>query len=58
MKWVYDDGGCKAAGFGGDAGDCVARSIAIRRQTGWLLARQMLQVSFALVADILNQFVA
>jgi hypothetical protein len=27
--WVYDDGGRKAAGFRGKAGDCVARSIAI-----------------------------
>jgi len=29
MNWVYDDGGRKAARFGGNAGDCVARSIAI-----------------------------
>ena len=29
MNWVYDDGGRKAAGFGGDAGDCVTRSITI-----------------------------
>jgi len=29
MNWVYDDGGRKAAGFQGKAGDCVARSIAI-----------------------------
>ena len=29
MKWVYDDGGRKAAGFRGRAGDCVTRSIAI-----------------------------
>ena len=29
MNWVYDDGGRKAAGFRGDAGDCVMRSIAI-----------------------------
>lgn len=27
--WVYDDGGRAAAGFKGDAGDCVARAIAI-----------------------------
>jgi hypothetical protein len=29
MNWVYDDGGRKAAGFLGKAGDCVTRSIAI-----------------------------
>lgn len=27
--WVYNDGGRKAAGYKGDARDCVARSIAI-----------------------------
>lgn len=27
--WVYDDGGRVAAGFRGDAGDCVCRAIAI-----------------------------
>ncbi len=29
MQFVYDDGGRKAAGFTGDAGDCVTRAIAI-----------------------------
>ena len=29
MNWIYDDGGRNAAGFGGKAGDCVTRSIAI-----------------------------
>jgi len=29
MRWVYDDGGRVAAGFRGDASDCVVRSIAI-----------------------------
>ena len=29
MKWTYNDGGRKAAGFKGTAGDCVARSVAI-----------------------------
>lgn len=28
-KFVYDDGGRAAAGFKGEAGDCVCRSIAI-----------------------------
>lgn len=32
MKWVYDDGGRKAAGFKGDASDCVCRAIAIADQ--------------------------
>lgn len=29
MKFVYDDGGREAAGFKGNAGDCVARAVAI-----------------------------
>lgn len=29
MKYVYDDGGRAAAGYKGDAGDCVTRAIAI-----------------------------
>lgn len=29
VQWVYDDGGRRAAGFGGKAGDCVTRAIAI-----------------------------
>lgn len=29
MEWIYDDGGRAAAGFKGDTGDCVCRSIAI-----------------------------
>jgi hypothetical protein len=29
MQFVYDDGGRREAGFQGDAGDCVARAIAI-----------------------------
>ena len=29
MKWIYNDGGRRAAKFKGDAGDCVCRSIAI-----------------------------
>lgn len=28
-RWVYDDGGRRLAGFRGEAGDCVARAIAI-----------------------------
>ena len=29
MKFVYDDGGRKAAGYNGSAGDCVVRAVAI-----------------------------
>ena len=29
MKFMYDDGGRKAAGFKGEAGDCVCRAICI-----------------------------
>jgi hypothetical protein len=29
MSYVYDDGGRRAAGFKGEAGDCVTRAIAI-----------------------------
>ena len=29
MRWQYNDGGRKAAGFKGDPGDCVTRAIAI-----------------------------
>lgn len=29
MKWNYNDGGRRDAGFKGDTGDCVTRSIAI-----------------------------
>lgn len=29
IGWVYDDGGRAAAGFKGDAGDCVVRALAI-----------------------------
>jgi hypothetical protein len=29
MKWVYNDGGRKAAGYKGEARDCVVRAIAI-----------------------------
>ena len=29
MRWVYDDGGRKAAGYRGETGDCVVRAVAI-----------------------------
>lgn len=33
MKWQYDDGGRKDAGYKGKAGDCVCRAIATATQT-------------------------
>jgi len=32
MKFVYDDGGRKEAGFKGDTGDCFCRAVAIAAQ--------------------------
>ena len=29
MKWIYNDGGRKEAGYKGETGDCACRSIAI-----------------------------
>lgn len=29
MNWIYDDGGRKDAGYKGETGDCVTRSISI-----------------------------
>jgi len=29
MKWIYNDGGREAAGYKGEAGDCVTRAVAI-----------------------------
>ena len=36
MRFQYDDGGRAAAGFRGDAGDCVTRAIAIATRQGYL----------------------
>jgi hypothetical protein len=36
MEWLFDDGGRKAAGFKGVAGDCAARSIAIATRRPYL----------------------
>ncbi len=44
MKWIYHDGGRKAAGFQGKAGDCVARAIAIATE-------QPYEVVYAALAD-------
>lgn len=35
MKFIYDDGGRKAAGFKGTAGDCVTRAVAIASGRGY-----------------------
>lgn len=32
MNWIFDDGGRAAAGYKGEAGDCVVRAIAIAAQ--------------------------
>ena len=36
MKWVYDDGGRAEAGFKRQAGDCVARAIAIATEKHYM----------------------
>ncbi len=36
MRFQYDDGGRAAAGFRGDAGDCVTRAIAIATRQDYL----------------------
>ena len=36
MRFQYDDGGRAAAGFRGDAGDCVTRAIAIATHQDYL----------------------
>lgn len=35
MPWVFDDGGRTAAGFRGEAGDCVTRAVAIVTGTAY-----------------------
>ena len=45
MKFIYDDGGRKAAGYKGTTGDCVCRAIAIATQK-----------PYQKVYDELNQF--
>ena len=42
MDWIYDDGGRAAAGFKGDAGDCVVRSISIATGMPYPLAYEIL----------------
>ena len=32
MKWIYDDGGRKLAGFRGEVDDCITRAVAIAAQ--------------------------
>ena len=36
MRFQYDDGGRAAAGFRGDAGDCVTRAVAIATRQDYL----------------------
>lgn len=44
MKYLYDDGGRKAAGFDGEARDCVTRAIAIATEQ-----------DYRVVYDVLNE---
>ena len=41
MKYIYDDGGRKAAGFKGTADDCVCRAIAIAAQMPYTEAHRL-----------------
>lgn len=45
MKFVYDDGGRKAAGYVGNTGDCVCRAIAIATE-----------LPYQQVYDLINSF--
>lgn len=45
MKYAHDDGGRSAAGFKGNTGDCVCRSIAIATQIPYLDVYAMLNES-------------
>jgi hypothetical protein len=47
MNWVYDDGGRKAAGFRGKAGDCVTLSIAIATRLPYRHVYALIQVTAA-----------
>jgi hypothetical protein len=42
MEYTYDDGGREAAGYKGDAGDCVTRAIAIATDRDYEEVRQEL----------------
>lgn len=42
MTWTFDDGGRKAAGFRGDAGDCVARALAIAAEMDYRTAYNLI----------------
>jgi hypothetical protein len=48
QHWVYDDGGRAAAGYKGEAGDCVCRAIAIATETPY---QQIYGVLWALLAS-------
>jgi hypothetical protein len=41
MRHVYNDGGREATGYEGDAGDCVARAIAIASGSGGKVERRL-----------------
>lgn len=43
MRWIYNDGGRKAAGYRGTARDCVVRAIAIATGVGYQTVYEGLQ---------------
>lgn len=45
MKFVYSDGGRKAAGFKGDAGDCAVRAMAIALGIPYEVAYERLSIA-------------
>jgi len=47
MSWVKDDGGRAEAGYLGDAGDCVTRSIAIALELPYALVYKELSMGMA-----------
>lgn len=51
MEWVYDDGGRKAAGYKGDAGDCVTRAIAIATGLPYKEVYKMINAQAKLESD-------
>lgn len=42
MKYIYNDGGRSAAGFTGDAGDCVTRAIAIAAEIPYMAVYEVM----------------
>lgn len=51
MQFVFDDGGRAAAGFKGQAGDCVTRAIAIAAELPYQLVYDHLRAELTEYAD-------